>query len=95
LGYPGPDLKERWNLQLRVQILPRTMNVAVPSFQHSVWFGQAALWQTVWSLLVKIRLRTVFNCSPALSLILNQGGSLLGIAREFMLEKSQCKQFGL
>ena len=33
--------------QFRVQTLPSTMNVAVPSAQHSPWFGQRASSQTV------------------------------------------------
>ena len=35
--------------QFRVQTLPRTMKVAVPSAQHSPWFGQRASSQTVCS----------------------------------------------
>ena len=37
------------NRQLRVQVLPRIMNVAVRARQHSPMFGQFALWQTVCS----------------------------------------------
>ena len=33
--------------QFRVQTLPSTMKVAVPSAQHSPWFGQRASSQTV------------------------------------------------
>jgi hypothetical protein len=44
------------NPQLRVQMLPRIMKVAVPSPQHSPMFGQLPLWQMVCSL-----------CSPTIS----------------------------
>jgi hypothetical protein len=62
------------NRQLLVQTLPRIMNVTVPAFQHSVWFGHAALLQTVWRLLSLIRFRTVARRSFVVSRILNQGG---------------------
>jgi hypothetical protein len=52
------------------------MNVAVPAFQHSIRFGQAALRQTVWRLLLLTRFWTFADFSPAFSRILNQGGSL-------------------
>ena len=40
--------------QFRVQTLPRTMKVAVPSAQHSPWFGQRASSQTVCSASARI-----------------------------------------
>src|SRR3954470_16880169 len=36
------------NPQARVQRSPAIMKVAVPLLQHSQWFGQRALSQTVW-----------------------------------------------
>src|SRR6476646_10970259 len=44
--------------QLRVQILPSIINVAVPAPQHSPILGQLPLSQIVWSLCVSTRLRT-------------------------------------
>ena len=45
--------------QERVQTLPRIMNVAVPSPQHSPMLGQFPLSQMVWSLCSLTRLRTL------------------------------------
>src|SRR5689334_2289024 len=50
--------------QLRVQILPSIMNVAVPSPQHSPIFGQLPLSQMVCSLWVSTRLLTWRYSSP-------------------------------
>jgi hypothetical protein len=61
-----------------VQTLPRIRNVAVPEFQHSVRFGQAALLQTVCSMFELITFRTVFDAVVVESFILNQVGSRLG-----------------
>ena len=44
-GLPWLTAQKR---QLRVQVLPRIINVAVRARQHSPMFGQCALWQTVW-----------------------------------------------
>ncbi len=44
--------------QLRVQIFPRIIKVAVPSPQHSPILGQLPLSQMVWSLCVSTRPRT-------------------------------------
>src|SRR5512142_1492725 len=71
----GGPLGTLQNPQFRVQTFPRIMNVAVPAFQHSILFGQAALSQTVWSLLLLISPLTFAVFSPAVSRILNQGGS--------------------
>src|SRR5690606_25018197 len=45
------------NPQLRVQIFPRIINVAVPSPQHSPIFGQLPLWQIVLSLYLSTKPR--------------------------------------
>ncbi len=44
--------------QERVQILPRSMRVAVPAPQHSPILGQWALSQTVWRRFSSMTLRT-------------------------------------
>src|SRR5690606_34030295 len=46
------------NPQLRVQIFPRIINVAVPSPQHSPIFGQLPLWQMVLSLYLSTKVRS-------------------------------------
>ena len=45
----GRPVSMAQNPQFRVQTLPRIMNVAVPSAQHSPMFGQRASSQTVFS----------------------------------------------
>jgi hypothetical protein len=46
-GSPGRPVFTAQNPHARVQTSPRTMNVAVPRFQHSPTFGQRASSQTV------------------------------------------------
>ncbi len=50
--------------QFRVQTLPSTMNVAVPSAQHSPWFGQRASSHTVWRASARISRLTDAYVSP-------------------------------
>ena len=50
--------------QFRVQTLPRTMKVAVPSAQHSPWFGQRASSQTVCRASARISRLTDAYVSP-------------------------------
>jgi hypothetical protein len=47
-GGSGFPVATAQNLQLRVQVFPRIMNVAVPRFQHSPMLGQFPLEQMVW-----------------------------------------------
>ena len=60
-GFPVSTLQ---NPQLRVQMLPRIMNVAVPSPQHSPMLGQWPLSQMVCSLCSETMLRTSRYASP-------------------------------
>ena len=61
-GSPRPTAQ---NVQRRVQISPRTMNVAVPACQHSKMFGQRASWQTVFSARSLISRETGSCCEVA------------------------------
>src|SRR5579863_7578588 len=65
------------NPQLRVQMFPRIIKVAVPAPQHSPIFGQLPLSQIVWSLYWSTRLRTCLKFSPIGSLTRSQFGFLL------------------
>jgi hypothetical protein len=67
------------NLQPRVHRFPSRRKVAVPWFQHSYRFGQAALSQTVWSSRARTRLLTDLNFAPVDSGTLNHGGSLRSV----------------
>ena len=60
--------------QLLVQMLPRIMNVAVPSPQHSPMLGQCPLSQMVCSLCSDTMLRTSLYASPVGSLTRNHLG---------------------
>src|SRR5512141_973479 len=60
--------------QARVQRSPPIMNVAVPLLQHSQWFGQAALWQTVWSFSSSSSARVCAKVSVVGSRVRSQGG---------------------
>ena len=67
------------NLQVRVQMLPRSRNVAVPRDQHSCRFGQSAERQTV------LRLERFSSCfvdandAPAVNLIFSHSGFFPGL----------------
>jgi hypothetical protein len=62
------------NLQLRVQISPKIINVAVPLFQHSPILGQLPLVQMVCRWLRSTRFRTFAYVSPEALCILSHGG---------------------
>ena len=60
--------------QLRVQIFPNIINVAVPSPQHSPMFGQLPLSQMVCNLWVSTKFLTCLKSSPMGSFTLSQSG---------------------
>src|ERR1700681_517874 len=62
--------------QLRVQIFPRIIKVAVPAPQHSPIFGQLPLSQIVCSLCWSTRFLTCLKFSPIGSLTRSQFGFL-------------------
>src|SRR3978361_1948940 len=58
--------------QLRVQMLPSIIKVAVPSPQHSPILGQLPLSQIVWSLCLSTRFLTCLYSSPIGNFTLSQ-----------------------
>ena len=60
--------------QLRVQMFPNIIKVAVPAPQHSPMFGQLPLSQMVCNLWVSTSLRTCLYSSPMGSFTLSQFG---------------------
>jgi hypothetical protein len=63
------------NLQARVQVSPKIMNVAVPADQHSAVLGHAASVQTVWSFCLAMSARRCANFSLV-------GGRMRGLTFE-------------
>ena len=70
----GRPVATAQKVQLRVQTLPRIMNVAVPAPQHSPMLGQLPLSQMVCSLCSSTNLRTLAYSGPMGSFTRSQSG---------------------
>src|SRR5688500_19362631 len=70
----GRPVATAQNPQLRVQILPSIIKVAVPAPQHSPIFGQLPLSQMVCSLCLSTKFLTCLYPSPIGNFTLNQFG---------------------
>jgi hypothetical protein len=70
------------NLHPRVQMFPRSRKAAVPAFQHSFRFGQAALSQTVCRPPALMRFLTLMNDRLVANGTLNQGGRRCAVLSE-------------
>src|SRR5882762_7116783 len=70
----GRPVATAQNVQLRVQIFPRIMKVAVPAPQHSPMFGQLPLSQIVCNLFSSTSLRTLAYSGPMGNFTRSQSG---------------------
>src|SRR3954463_3336174 len=71
---PGRPVATAQKPQLRVQIFPSIINVAVPAPQHSPMFGQFPLSQIVCNLCSETILRTSAYSFPVGNFTLSQSG---------------------
>ncbi len=79
--------------QLRVQMFPKIMKVAVPSPQHSPMLGQWPLSQMVWSLCSETMFRTSRYASPVGNFTRNHLG--LGVRTGAAWPEEACASPGL